>query len=350
MEERRGVQEEGRRGVQEEGRRGVEDEGRRGLEEEGRGWLEEERRRGVEDEERGVDGEEDEAVDLPLKRRIVRFKPSHTISEISDEEDVDEIDDFSINDNEYSEESITESEHETDNDISSDSDSEIDSEWTPSQEQYNLEIEDIVLDQAVELDRDFENGGISKPFIECTKETKENKIREMSNQHKDYDLKLAFSRKFLKDHEEKERKRRIHRKRGEVKDGSGGGGERGGEGGGQGGGEGGGKGGGEEGGEEGEGGGEKGGEGGGAGAEGGGDEERSEEEGVWRVEEGDLRSSRELAFLVMIKDANLSMGQYKIVRFVLEDRALLGESNSTLPSWERLTEEVHTGCFFTGPP
>ena len=297
-----------------EGRRGVEEEGR-GEEEEGRGVEEE--GRGAEDADRGRKGEEVR----PVKRRVVRFKPSHTICEISDEdehEDCDELDDYRVNENEHSEDNDidTESDNETDNEISSDSDSEPDSEWNPSDVEHDLEIEDFVLDQNVELDRDFENGGIAKPFNKCTKDTQANKLRDMSNLHQDYGLKLAFSRKFIKDHEEKERKKRNHRKKGNV----GGGGDRGGGGGG-----------------------EREGEGGGTGREeeGGGGEERGEENGVWLVEGGDLRNSRELAILVMIKDANLSMGQYNIVRFVLEDRALLGESNSTLPSWGKLTEEVH---------
>ena len=58
------------------------------------------------------------------------------------------------------------------------------------------------------------------------------------------------------------------------------------------------------------------------------------------LKDGDpIVMSRELAALSLIKQARLSRGQYKSISFWLTSRAVLGEENTSLPSWHRIREE-----------
>ena len=67
------------------------------------------------------------------------------------------------------------------------------------------------------------------------------------------------------------------------------------------------------------------------------------EEDCMRVKEADesddITMSRDLAALSLIKQAKMSRSQYLTCKYWLEDRAQLGEDNSSLPSWGRVTGE-----------
>jgi hypothetical protein len=81
--------------------------------------------------------------------------------------------------------------------------------------------------------------------------------------------------------------------------------------------------------------------------------QRQEEEQRQQAAEGDvgdLRSSRELAALDLIKRGKFSRDQYLITKYWLEDRALLDENNNSLPAWPVVTGQVRKDCLPDGWP
>ena len=78
-------------------------------------------------------------------------------------------------------------------------------------------------------------------------------------------------------------------------------------------------------------------------------EEEERKDNIQR-EVGDISGDRNMASLVLIKIANFSRDQYLNLKYWLESRALLGEENSSLPSWGIVTGDVRDDALPEGWP